>query len=242
VEGNAWQYTYFVPHDVRGLIELMGRDEFNNRLEEGFEKSRVHRFNSEKLGSNSLDGMGVLPVNHGNQPNMQAAYLFNHSGKPWLTQFWVREIMELYYGTTPEDGWLGDEDQGQMGAWFVMSAMGLFQMDGGASVSPIYEIGSPLFEKITIELDKNYYPGETFTIQARNVSKTNRYIQSARLNGSVLNKPWFYHRELVKGGQLVLEMGPEPNKHWGAGPDGIPPSLSTVLSEEEKSEILGTGH
>jgi predicted alpha-1,2-mannosidase len=97
VEGNAWQYTYFVPHDLSGLIKLMGRDEFNNRLEKGFGTSAPHNFNSEHLGSNSLEGMGVLPVNHGNQPNMQAAYLFNYSQKPWLTQKWANEIMNKYY-------------------------------------------------------------------------------------------------------------------------------------------------
>jgi len=238
VEGNAWQFTYFVPHDLAGLIRLMGREEYNDRLEEGFATSSPHNFNSEHLGSNSLDGMGILPVNHGNQPNMQAAYLFNHGGKPWLTQKWVREIMDRFYGTGPLDGWLGDEDQGQMGAWFVMSAMGLFQMEGGASVDPVYELGSPLFEKVTISLDERYYPGKEFVIEARNVSGENRYIQSARLNGKSLDKPWFYHRELVQGGSLVLQMGSEPNKKWGSRPEDAPPSLSMLLSPEEKGEIM----
>jgi predicted alpha-1,2-mannosidase len=238
VEGNAWQFTYFVPHDLAGLIELMGREEFNSRLEEGFEISSPYNFNSENLGSNSLEGMGILPVNHGNQPNMQAAYLFNHGGKPWLTQKWVREIMDRYYGTGPADGWLGDEDQGQMGAWFVMSAIGLFEMDGGASVDPVYELGSPLFEKTVIELDQRYYPGKEFVIEAENVSDQNRYIQSARLNGKPLDRPWFHHRELVSGGRLVLQMGPAPNKQWGSRPEDAPPSLSIVLSPEEKNEIL----
>jgi len=238
VEGNAWQYSYFVPHDMQGLIGLMGRDEFNDRLEKGFEKSAPHHFNSENLGSNSLDGMGVLPVNHGNQPNMQAAWLFNHSGKPWLTQYWVREIMDHYYGLSPEDGWLGDEDQGQMGAWFVMSAMGLFQMDGGAALNPVYEIGSPLFEQVSISLDEKYYPGGEFIIEARNTSGKNRYVQSATLNGKALNQPWFYHRDLVKGGKLVLEMGEEPNRKWGSDPSQAPPSLSSILKESEKKEIL----
>jgi predicted alpha-1,2-mannosidase len=238
VEGNAWQYSYFVPHDMQGLIGLMGRDEFNDRLEKGFEKSAPHNFNSENLGSNSLDGMGVLPVNHGNQPNMQAAWLFNHSGKPWLTQYWVREIMDHYYGLSPEDGWLGDEDQGQMGAWFVMSAMGLFQMDGGAAVRPIYEIGSPLFEQVSIRLDEEYYPGGEFIIEARNTTGKNRYVQSATLNGKPLNQSWFYHQDLVKGGKLVLEMGAEPNMEWGSDPSQAPPSLSSILKESEKKEIL----
>jgi len=238
VEGNAWQYTYFVPHDLRGLIGLLGADEFNRRLEEGFETSAEHNFNSENLGSNSLAGMGILPVNHGNQPNMQAAYLFNYSGKPWLTQKWVREIMNRYYGTGPKDGWLGDEDQGQMGAWFVMSAMGLFQMDGGASVKPVYEIGSPLFEKITIRLDTAYYPGSEFVIEARGASDKNRYIQSAKLNGERLDHPWFYHEILVNGGKLQLKMGSKPNKDWGSRPEDAPPSLSDQVTPEEKAQIM----
>jgi predicted alpha-1,2-mannosidase len=238
VEGNAWQYTYFVPHDVSGLVKLLGKEEFNNRLEEGFETSLPHHFNSEKLGSNSLDGMGILPVNHGNQPNMQAAYLFNHSGKPWLTQKWAREIMNLYYGTGPENGWLGDEDQGQMGSWFVMSAMGLFQMDGGAAVKPIYEIGSPLFDKITIQLDSDYYPGGEFIIEAKGSSSKNRYIQSAKLNGEILDKPWFYHETLINGGKLQLKMGPKPNINWGSKPEDAPPSMSNIIPEDEVKDIM----
>ncbi len=239
VEGNAWQYTFFVPHDVHGLIDLVGKEEFNNRLNEGFETSEPHKFNSEHLGSNSLDGMGVLPINHGNQPNMQAAYLFNYSGKPWLTQKWTNAIMDNYYGDDPIGGWKGDEDQGQMGAWYVMSSMGLFQMDGGASTDPIYEIGSPQLEKITINLDPKFYPGGTFTIKAKNASDENIYVQSAKLNGKTLNKPWFYHSELINGGSLVLKMGPKPNKKWGSRPQDAPPSLSSTLSDEEIEGIMG---
>lgn len=238
VEGNAWQFTYFVPHDLRGLINLLGVDEFNDRLEAGFETSAQHNFNSEHLGSNSLTGMGILPVNHGNQPNMQAAYLFNYSGKPWLTQKWAREIMDKFYGTGPKDGWLGDEDQGQMGAWFVMSAMGLFQVDGGASVKPFYEIGSPLFDKVTIKLDTAYYPGSAFVIEAKGASHKNRYIQSAKLNGEKLDRPWFYHETLVQGGKLQLKMGPKPNTSWGSAPEDAPPSLSDLVTPAEKAEIM----
>ena len=238
VEGNAWQYTYFVPHDVNGLKELMTIEEFNHRLEEGFKTSEPHNFNSEHLGINSLDGMGVLPINHGNQPNMQAAYLFNYSGKPWLTQKWASAIMDKYYGTTPEGGWMGDEDQGQMGAWFVMSAMGLFQMDGGTSIKPFYEIGSPKFKKITIHLDEKYYPGGTFVIEAKGASNENIYVQSAKLNGETLNKPWFYHEDLIKGGKLSLKMGKNPNMYWGSKPEDAPPSMSTLLTNEEEAEIM----
>ncbi|MBN2327109.1 MAG: GH92 family glycosyl hydrolase [Candidatus Omnitrophica bacterium] len=220
IEGNSWQYTWFVPHDVHGLIQLMGKDEFNERLEKGFVKSSETNFNAEG------DLFYNYPINHGNQPNMQAAYLFNYSGMPWKTQYWAREIMDKYYGDDPIDGWPGDEDQGQMGAWFVMSAIGLFEMDGGGSVDPFYEIGCPLFTKITIHLDPYYYSGETFVIEARNASQENRYVQSAMLDGKPLNRPWFYHRDLVDGGSLVLEMGSTPNKDWGSGVEDAPPSLS----------------
>ncbi|MBI5381579.1 MAG: glycoside hydrolase family 92 protein [Opitutae bacterium] len=219
-EGNAWQYSFFNPHDVQGILNLMGADEFNRRLEAGFAASARTNFNA--VG----DKPEAVLINHGNQPNMQAAYLFNYSGKPWLTQKWVREIMNKYYGADPYNGWPGDEDEGQGGAWFVMSALGIFEMDGGAAVRPVYEIGSPLFEKATIQLDPKYYPGKSFVIEARHVSDTNRYIQFATLNGKPLTKPWFYHADLVAGGVLVLEMGPTPNEKWGSGPDDAPPSMS----------------
>jgi lysophospholipase L1-like esterase len=169
---------------------------------------------------------------------MQAAYLFNYSTKPWLTQKWANEIMDNYYGDDPIGGWKGDEDQGQMGAWYVMSAMGLFQMDGGASVNPIYEIGSPQFKKVIINLDPTYYKGGIFSIEAKNVSDVNIYVQSATLNGKPLNKTWFYHHELINGGSLILEMGATPNKNWGSNIEDVPPSMSTVLSQEEINEIM----
>lgn len=237
VEGNAWQYTWFVPHDQSGLLKLLGKETFINRLEEGFEKSLPHRFNSEHLDANGLIGVGILPINHGNQPNMEAAYLFNHAGAPWLTQKWVREIMYGFYGDSI-DAWPGDEDQGQMGAWYVMSAMGLFEMDGGASINPIYEIGSPIFEKTVIQLDSNYYPGGEFIIEAKNVSRTNKYIQSAKFNGKKLTKPWFYHADLVSGGKLELKMGNKPNNDWGSQPEDAPPSMSSLLTQEEIIEIM----
>ncbi|HTL10801.1 MAG TPA: GH92 family glycosyl hydrolase [Chitinophagaceae bacterium] len=226
LEGNAWQYSFFNPHDVQGILNLMGRDEFNQRLDDGFKKSVKYNFNAEG------DLYDRVPINHGNQPNMQAAWLFNYSGKPWLTQHWSREIMNRYYGTTPYHGWLGDEDEGQMGAWFVMSAMGLFETNGGASVQPFYEIGSPLFEKITIELDPKYYKGKTFTIIAKGSSDANRYVQSAQLDGKPLTKPWFYHADLVDGGSLVLTMGATPNTRWGSKPADAPPSMSA--NQEKK--------
>ena len=135
--------------------------------------------------------------------------------------------MNKYYGSTPIHGWPGDEDQGQGGAWFVMAAMGLFEVNGGGCVEPFYEISSPLFEKVTIHLDEKYYKGGKFVIEAKNVFNENRYIQSAKLNGKKLSKPWFYHSELVNGGELELIMGKKPNYKWGSRPQDAPPSMSS---------------
>jgi predicted alpha-1,2-mannosidase len=219
VEGNAWQYSWFVPQDVPGLVEAMGRERFIKRLNQGMRKSAKLGFNPPRLHDHAF-----VPVTHGNQPSMQVAYLFDRAGAPWLTQKWTRAIMDKYYGDGPVDGWPGDEDQGQGGAWFVMSAMGLFQLDGGARVNPVYDLGSPLFDRIVINLDGQYYAGEQFVIEARNQSPENNYIQSATLDGEPLNKPWFHASRLQDGGKLVLEMGPEPNKDWGAEMDKVVPS------------------
>jgi predicted alpha-1,2-mannosidase len=210
-EATSWQYTWFVPHDLYGLMDLLGEDLFNERLEKGMIESRKKKFYHFYL------------VNVGNQPNMQAAWLFNYSGKPWLTQKYSRLMVQEYFGDNPYNGWPGDEDQGQMGSWFVMNAMGLFQMDGGCRENPIYEIGSPLFDHIEIALDPKYYPGGTFVIETRNNSPENYYIQKAFLNGKELKQCWIYAHELQAGGKLVLEMGPEPNKQWGIGHENRPP-------------------
>ena len=120
----------------------------------------------------------------------------------------------------------GDEDQGLMGSLSVLLKMGIFEMRIGAAIDPIYEIGSPIFDKITIKLDKAYYLADEFIIEAKNNSSANRYIQSATLDGKPLNKSWFYHKELVDGGKLILNMGDEPNTDWGSDPSLLPPSMS----------------
>ena len=215
VEGNAWQLTYFVPQDIPGLATFIGKDTFINRLQWGFEESYKWRFN----GPN--DQYWDYPVVQGNQQSMHFAFLFNWVGRPWLTQHWSRAIIDRYYGYGVSNAYLGDEDQGQMSAWFVMSALGLFQTDGGARHEPIYEIGSPIFERVDIDLGERYGRGKTFTITATNTSRENRYVQQARLNGKPLENCWFPASELLKGGELELVMGPEPNKTWGTAV--IPP-------------------
>lgn len=209
VEGNAWQLTYFVPQDVPGLAARIGRDTFVNRLQWGFEQSYKWRFNSP--GEKYWD----FPVVQGNQQSMHFAFLFNWVNHPWLTQQWSRAILDRYYGYGLSNAYLGDEDQGQMSSWAVMASIGLFQTDGGCSINPVYEIASPLYEKTTIDLGHRYGRGGTFTIRAINASRKNKYIQSASLNGRPLNQPIFPAGELLKGGELVLQMGAAPNKNWG---------------------------
>ncbi len=212
VEGNAWQLTFFVPQDVPGLAEAIGVGRFVERLSWGFNESYKWRFNAPN------DQYWDYPVIQGNQQSMHFAFLFNWVGRPWLTQKWSRAIMEQYYGYGISNAYLGDEDQGQMSAWFVMNAIGLFQTDGGTRAEPIYEIGSPIFKRIEIDLGGRYSRGQSFVIEAIGVSRTNKYIQSASLNGHPLNSWKFPAKKLLKGGKLVLEMGPEPNKEWGSDP------------------------
>jgi predicted alpha-1,2-mannosidase len=210
-ESNAAIYTNYVPHDVKGLIELFGGYEnYTEFLNSSFEKSEANRFVTPH-GKHAQSW-----VDYENQPSCQMAHLFNYSGAPWLTQKWVRKVKEITFGgVTPYSGYNGDEDQGQMGALGVLMAIGLFQMDGGAAVNSSYEITSPIFDEIEISLHPRYYPGETFTISVRNNSSENMYIQSAKLNGKSLQTFRFPHEDFAKGGRLELLLGKKPNKKWG---------------------------
>jgi predicted alpha-1,2-mannosidase len=209
VEGNSWQLSYFVPQDVPELAKYIGKDKFIDRLNWGFKASEPWRYNAPN------DQYWDYPVVQGNQQSMHFAFLFNWVGKPWLTQRWSRSIIEKYYGYGLANAYLGDEDQGQMSAWLIMASIGLFQTDGGCRVNPVYEIASPLYEKIVIDLGKRYNRGKQFTIEARNASRKNMYVQSAMLNGKKLESFCFPASELLKGGNLILDMGEKPNTNWG---------------------------
>ena len=211
VEGNAWQLTFFVPQDVPALVGRVGRQTFVDRLEWGFRQSEPWRYN----GLN--DQYWNYPVVQGNQQSMHFAFLFNWAGQPWLTQKWSRSILARYYGYGVGNAYLGDEDQGQMSAWLVMAAIGLFQTDGGTSVAPQYEIASPLYPKIEIDLGQRFGRGQKFTIEAKGASRRNLYVQAATLNGQPLQSFHFLASELLRGGSLVLTMGPRPNEQWGVG-------------------------
>lgn len=214
-EGNAIQYTFFVPQDPTGLVDRVGRDTFNERLDSIFTVARELEFG----GGKTLYAFSGLqsPYNHGNQPSLHISWLFNFSGKPWLTQKWTHLICDEFYGTTGEHGYgYGqDEDQGQLGAWYVLGAMGIFDVQGGTPVRPTYQFGSPQFDRITIQLSKANSKGKRFVIEANDAGDDHYYVQKATLNGKDFNQSWIYRDELHQGGRLQLQMSSTPNETWG---------------------------
>ena len=163
----------------------------------------------------------------GINPQCKWGYIFNYAGQPWLTQYWTREVVNrIYSDLDPQHGYNGDEDQGLMGSLAVLMKMGFFEMRGGASKNPEVQIGSPIFDKITIQLNPKYYDGGTFVIEALNNSDERRFLQSVVLNGKALDKVWIYHDDIVKGGKLTLEMGKMANKSLGSSKESLPGSVS----------------
>jgi predicted alpha-1,2-mannosidase len=216
VESNSWQGSWQVSHDIPTLSRLMGgNDTIASKLDYAFEKSKDDDF---------VFGYGNGYVSYANQPGCSNAHVFNYIGKPWMTQFWVREVNERAYGDiTPESGYGGhDEDEGQMGGVSALMSMGLFSLRGNNSTAPIYELTSPVFDEVIIHLNKDYYRGETFKIVTENNGVENKYIQSVHLNGIALNKIWFYHSDFQKGGELRLKLGSEPNFNLGSNPSDAP--------------------
>ncbi|MCK8494754.1 GH92 family glycosyl hydrolase [Spirosoma sp. RP8] len=210
-EGNAVQYTFFVPQNPRALIDKLGNDEFNNRLDGIFTTAQKNGFG----GGKEIDAFaGIKSIyNHGNQPNLHISWLFNFSGKPWLTQKWTRAICDEFYGVEPIHGYgYGqDEDQGQLGSWYVIASLGLFDVKGFTDLRPIIQLGSPAFDQATIRLGD----GKKLQIEAKNNSAQNVYVQSATFNGKALQNCWLYRDELMQGGKLTFVMGSQPNTNWG---------------------------
>jgi predicted alpha-1,2-mannosidase len=222
-EGNAFQFSWYVPHNPAGLIKKMGTELFNKRLERTFTESRKTVFGGGKE-IDSFSGLQKL-YNQGNQPCLHQSWLFNYSGKPWLTQKWTRIICNEFYGTEPLHGYgFGqDEDQGQLGAWYVMNALGLFDVQGHSSADPTFQFGSPIFDKVTIRLRNN--PKKTLVIETKNNSFKNRFIQKATFNNKRIENCWINREELMEGGTLIFKMDSVPNKNWGIKTP--PPSMST---------------
>ena len=202
VEGNAYQYSAFVPHDVNGLIHLLGGDaRFVTWLDSLF----THKSKYDQI---VVDASGLIgQYAHGNEPSHEIAYLYNYGGAAPKTQNYVREILNSLYDDAPA-GLSGNEDCGQISAWYIMSAMGFYPVLPG---EPSYSIGSPIFDKITLNLEN----GKRFIIRARNNSDKNRFIQTATLNGKAYTRSWFRHEDIVNGGELAFVMGEKTNYNWG---------------------------
>lgn len=214
-EASGWSTLWLVPHDVQGLINLLGgREKFAAKLDQFFSTPYTAK-------GICRDCTGVIgQYVQGNQPDQQAAYYYDWAGQPWKTQKLIREILKLMYGSDKYGlAFPGMDDQGSTSSWYVMSALGFYPVDPS---SPDYIMGSPIFNKATIHMGN----GNDFTVIAHDNSAKNIYIQSATLNGKPWNKPWFSHSDITNGATLVLTMGPAPNKNWGSAPDAAPPSMS----------------
>ena len=199
VESNPYQQGWFVPHDIPGMVKLMGgKEKVVADLTNFFERT------PEEMMWNDY-------YNHANEPVHHVAFLFNRIGYPWLTQKWTRDICKRAYHNTVE-GLVGNEDVGQMSAWYILASIGIHPVCPGETR---YEITSPVFSRVQIKLDPLYAKGKTFTIIARNNSPENVYIQGATLNGKAYNHCWLDYDDLVSGGVLELKMGNKPNEKWG---------------------------
>ena len=204
-EGNAWQYTFLVPHDVKGLINLFGSDKaFMSKLDSLF-------FVEGWAGDNASPDMSGMTGQyaHGNEPSHHVIYMYNYAGRPDKAAPLLRKMLNEMYLDQP-DGLSGNEDVGQMSAWYILSSVGLYQVD---PVGGRFVIGSPFFDKATV----NVGAGKTFTVVAKNNSDRNIYVQSARLNGKALKNSYIEFNDIRHGGTLELVMGPKPSK-WGAAP------------------------
>jgi len=204
-EGAPCHYTWYVPQDVQGLVEWMGgKNKFVSKLDSMFSELRYW---------------------HGNEPCHQIAYLYNYVGEPWKTQKLVCHIRNTEYVNAP-GGLSGNDDAGQMSAWYVFSAMGFYPVCPG---NPYYVIGSPAFEKMTIRLEN----GKEFVVKAHGVSAENIYIQSATLNGKRFENSYITHKQILEGGILEFVMGAVPNKNWAAKKENCPQSISSLDKKEQ---------
>lgn len=221
-EGNAWHYLWSVFHDVNGLIDLLGGNkQFVSKLDSVFSVPNTVHVGTYRRKIHEMTEMEIANMGqyaHGNQPIQHMIYLYNYAGTPWKAQKWVRTVMDKLYNAT-ENGYPGDEDQGQTSSWYVLSALGFYSVCPGTDE---YAIGSPVFEKATITLEN----GNVFVVEAENNSKENVYIQSATLNDKEYSKNFIRHADILKGGKLKFKMGPQPNKERGTNQSDFPYSVS----------------
>ncbi|MEP5831421.1 MAG: GH92 family glycosyl hydrolase [Maribacter dokdonensis] len=209
IESNGAQSTWFVPHDLVGLANLMGgKDAAINKLNEQFKTAETLGFTAGTSHAVELHPeYSRIPINFGNQPSIQTAFIFSQLNRSDLTQFWSRKVTKTVFGgLSPSTGYNGDEDQGLMGSLAVLMKIGLFQMNGGTEANPEYQIGSPIFDEVNIKLNNNFYSGNLFTIKANNNSNANFYVSDAEFNGVSIKANSLRHDDIVKGGELILEM------------------------------------
>jgi predicted alpha-1,2-mannosidase len=221
-EGNAWHWVWSVFHDVNGLIHLMGGEKnFTAKLDSVFSVPNTVKVGTYGGMIHEMTEMVMADMGqyaHGNQPIQHMIYLYNYSGAPWKAQYHVRDVMEKLYNAT-ENGYPGDEDQGQTSSWYVLSALGFYSVCPGTDQ---YVIGSPVFKKATITLEN----GKKFVIEAKNNSKENVYIRSATLNGKPFDQNWLRYSDIISGGILELVMNSTPEYKRGVSESGKPFSLS----------------
>ena len=214
-EASGWQNFWLVPHDVQGLINLVGgRENFLKKLDTFFNTPYTPK-------GIARDVTGMIGMYcQGNQPDQQTAYYYDYAGQPWKTQELTRKILALMYGSDKYGlAYPGMDDQGSTSSWYVLSALGFYTVD---PASPNYIIGSPLFDEAIVHLGH----GKDLIIEAKNNSEKNLYIQSATLNGKPWNQPWFSHADIADGGKFVFNMGSKPNLKWGSALEAAPPSMS----------------
>ncbi|MDN3548251.1 GH92 family glycosyl hydrolase [Mucilaginibacter aquaedulcis] len=204
-EGNGWQYTFLVPQDVEGLINMLGgKDKFNIKLDSLF----IAQGDMGKFKSPDVSGL-IGQYAHGNEPSHPMSYFYAYSGQPWKTAEKVRYILDDFYTDKP-DGIIGNEDVGQMSAWYVLSALGFYSVN---PANGMYVFGSPVINEATLKLQGN----KTFHIVVKNNGPQNKYINAMQLNGKTYNKTWFTHQDITNGGELVITMGSKPGTVWGVG-------------------------
>jgi predicted alpha-1,2-mannosidase len=230
-EANAWQYSFYVPHDILTWIDMLGgADSLENLLDALFSAS------SKTSGRHQVDITGLIgQYAHGNEPSHHIAYLYNYCGKAWKTQKIVKQIMHEMYSNQP-DGYIGNEDCGQMSAWYVFSALGFYPVN---PANGIYDIGSPMFDTAIIQLEN----AKKFSIIAHNLTDDNIYVQSLKLNGNIYNKTYIHHSDIMNGGTLEFTMGAKPNYHFGTAKEAIYPSkimdypitISPVISTNKRT-------
>jgi len=220
VEGNAWHFIWSVQQDIPGLVELFGgKEPFVKKLDRLFDHPPEYKVGSYRRVIHEMREMeagGMGQYAHGNEPVHHVPYLYNYAGQPWKGQEKARRVMEKLYGAGP-DGLLGDEDNGQMSAWFIFSALGFYPICPGR---PIYALGSPLVDRAVVHQSG----GKPFVVEAENNSKENKYVQAVFFDGKEQSRNWFEHQRITDGATLKFVMGPEPNKEWGNRPEDAPPS------------------